>query len=197
MPELENERHELFCIALNDGADVEEAYEAAEYAGGNGHGGRLLKRPDILARLAELEAEDLADFNARKDAEAAERAEATARREALSVQIPGSSRIAVVNRLLDIASGAEAGDASGMREARLCLVEAFRMAEAIHEGSSLDNIKRMLGLLPLLEPAIDRQPPPTNAIGRHFSAIGRQMPPLTPEAGGQTVEVNEDLGGPP
>lgn len=55
---LKNERHEAFCSAIARGASVGRAYRDAGFPGRGEmqSGSRLLKRPEIQARIAELRA---------------------------------------------------------------------------------------------------------------------------------------------
>jgi hypothetical protein len=66
MPLLDNARHEAFAQAGAKGVRMEDAYEDAGFAPGNGHASRFAGRPAILARIAELRAQqtDIAEAGA-------------------------------------------------------------------------------------------------------------------------------------
>lgn len=130
MPPLENEDHERFCYAyVENGKDLEDAYLDAGYEGSRDHALRLLKRPEVAARIAEVEIEhaELQELLARA---AAQR---TAVLRALQADLAGASRKAVVARLLEIAHSANLSEPAGMREARITLLEAFKLTQRLHE----------------------------------------------------------------
>jgi len=56
MPVLQHTRHEGFAQARAKGASLDDAYEDAGFAEGNGHSSRISKRPEIAERIAELRA---------------------------------------------------------------------------------------------------------------------------------------------
>ncbi|MBV8593758.1 MAG: hypothetical protein JOZ27_05610 [Caulobacteraceae bacterium] len=57
MPFLIDYRHEAFAEFRARGETLDDAYELAGYERGRGHGARLAAKPEIAARIAELEAE--------------------------------------------------------------------------------------------------------------------------------------------
>ena len=65
MPLLKNPRHEAFAHARAKGALLDDAYEDAGFAPGNGHASRLAQRPEVAGRIAELRAlqSDLGEAN--------------------------------------------------------------------------------------------------------------------------------------
>ena len=103
MPLLQNPRHEAFAQARAKGATLDDAYEDAGFIPYPGHGCRLAQRHEVARRIAELRAAQgaLAEANAR----------------------------AVIAVLLRIAqAGEDLASAAGIREARLTLLEARRLA---------------------------------------------------------------------
>ena len=64
MPALKNMRHELFCQGLVSGLSQTRAYIAAGYSerGAKQSAARLLNNPNVRSRLAELRAENLAQY---------------------------------------------------------------------------------------------------------------------------------------
>ena len=54
MPTLTDPRAEAFAHARARGANLEDAYELAGFAGGQGHASRFSQRPKVAARLREL-----------------------------------------------------------------------------------------------------------------------------------------------
>lgn len=54
MARLKNTQHELFALALAKGASVVDALERAGYARATGNGSRLMRRPEVKARVEEL-----------------------------------------------------------------------------------------------------------------------------------------------
>ncbi|MDQ2762008.1 MAG: hypothetical protein M3Y22_00420 [Pseudomonadota bacterium] len=106
MPVLPDLRHEAFAQARAKGALLEDAYEDAGFAPGHGHASRLAGQRPVAERIAELRAErsDLIEANPQ----------------------------AVVAALLRIAKSSEAlTSPAGIKEARLTLLEAPRLAAAI------------------------------------------------------------------
>jgi len=108
MPALEHSRYEAFCVARAGGAALEEAYEDAGFVPHRGHAGRLMMRPEIAERIAELRADE------------AKLGEATTR-EMITMLIARAKK-AMAN-----------GDPICMREARLNLAEAYRMKRELSE----------------------------------------------------------------
>jgi hypothetical protein len=107
MPSIPNPRHEAFCLARARGFSKDDAYEAAGFAPRSRNGARLQRRPDIAERIAELRAEQ--------------------------PDIGGATMRSMVAALLRMASAGEAiGSATGIREARESLLEAWRMSEELH-----------------------------------------------------------------
>ncbi len=54
MPTLTDPRAEAFAHARARGANLEDAYELAGFAGGQGHASRFAQRPRVAARVREL-----------------------------------------------------------------------------------------------------------------------------------------------
>jgi hypothetical protein len=54
MPTLTDPRAEAFAQSRARGAHLEDAYELAGFAGGQGHASRFAKRPKVAARVREL-----------------------------------------------------------------------------------------------------------------------------------------------
>ena len=54
MPSLTDPRAEAFAQHRARGANLEDAYELAGFAGGQGHASRFARRPTIAARVGEL-----------------------------------------------------------------------------------------------------------------------------------------------
>jgi hypothetical protein len=103
MPILQNPRHETFAQARAKGALLDDAYEDAGFAPGNGHASRLALRPEVAERIGELRAErsELIDSNTQ----------------------------AVVAALLRIAKASEAlACPAGIKEARETLMQAWRLS---------------------------------------------------------------------
>ena len=99
---LENPRHEAFAQARAKGALLDDAYEDAGFAPGNGHASRLAKRPEVAERIAELRAEQS--------------------------DIGAAGPRGVIATLLRLAeAGLTQGTAGGIKEARETLLEARRL----------------------------------------------------------------------
>ncbi|MDB5480155.1 MAG: hypothetical protein JWO83_1208 [Caulobacteraceae bacterium] len=114
MPILENPRLEAFAQAGAKGALLDDAYEAAGYVLARGHSSRLAKRPEVADRLAELRAE----FTAAEDI----------------------SPRAFILALLRVAKAAEeAKTPTSVREARLALVDAAKLRNALDESHRADR----------------------------------------------------------
>ena len=102
MPLLSNVRHEAFAEARARGAVLDDAYEDAGFAPGNGHASRLVLQPAIAERIAELRA--------------------------LQTEAADANPQTVIAALLRIAKASEAlATPAGVKEARLTLLEASRM----------------------------------------------------------------------
>ena len=54
MPTLQNVQYEAFATARAKGATLNDAYEDAGYAPGNGHASRVALREEVAERIAEL-----------------------------------------------------------------------------------------------------------------------------------------------
>jgi hypothetical protein len=114
MPVLKNHRHEAFAKARAKGALLDEAYDAAGFVIARGHASRLAKRPEVAERLAELRAE----FAAADDI----------------------SPRAFILALLRIAKAAEeAKTPTSVREARLALVDAAKLQNALEQFHRKDR----------------------------------------------------------
>jgi hypothetical protein len=114
MPALDNPRLEAFAQARAKGALLDDAYEAAGYVLARGHSSRLAKRQDVAERLAELRAE----------AAAAE----------------DISPRAFILALMRVAKAAEeAKTATSVREARLALLDAARLRNALEDALEGDR----------------------------------------------------------
>ena len=165
MPELDNEGHEKFCcIYVECHKDLETAYLDAGYEGSRDHAMRLLKRPEVAARIAELEI----DYNEYQEFRARSAAERAAELYRLQAELAGASRRAVVSRLLDVSRAADLTEAAGIREARITLLEAFRLAKRLHEDGDSSEF--------IINYAINEPtwiPPGTRRLG----AIRHQDPP--------------------
>jgi hypothetical protein len=100
MPVLANPRHEAFAQARAKGALLDDAYEDAGFAPGNGHASRLAKTEAVAERIAELKAleSDMAD----------------------------AAPHGVIAALLALARDKEVAPAAA-KEARLALMEASRL----------------------------------------------------------------------
>ena len=106
MPILQNERHEAFAQARARGQSLENAYEDAGFAPGHRHGTRLTLRPDVVERIAEIR-------NGQDD-------------------VRGADVPEVIAALLRLARVGEALQTpAGVKEARLAVLEAFRLHEEI------------------------------------------------------------------
>ena len=102
MPLLENPRHEAFAQARAQGALLDDAYEDAGFAPGNGHASRLAKREEVAERIAELRAEQ--------------------------PDIKGAGTRGAIGTLLRLVeAGLAQGTPAGVKEARETLMEARRL----------------------------------------------------------------------
>ncbi len=114
MPILDNPRLEAFAQARARGALLDDAYESAGYVLNRGHSSRLAKRQDVAERLAEL------------------RAELTA--------VEDISPRAFIIALLRVAKAAEETKTStSVREARLALVDAAKLRNAMDKTQKVDR----------------------------------------------------------
>jgi hypothetical protein len=103
MPVLQNSRQEAFAQARAKGVRLEDAYEAAGYAPGNGHASRVALREDVAERIAELRAEQ--------------------------AELSGANTQSLILALLRMAkSDAVLAAPGGAREVRLALVDAARLS---------------------------------------------------------------------
>ncbi len=103
MPVLQNSRQEAFAQARAKGVRLEDAYEAAGYAPGNGHASRVALREDVAERIAELRAEQ--------------------------AELSGANTQSLILALLRMAkSDAVLAAPGGAKEARLALVDAARLS---------------------------------------------------------------------
>ena len=102
MPFLQNSRHEAFAQARAKGALLDDAYENAGFAPGNGHASRLALTTKVAERIGELRG--------------------------LNAQLDEASPQAMIAALLALATAGEAlADGGGVREARLALLDASRL----------------------------------------------------------------------
>ncbi len=102
MPPLPNPRHESFAQSRARGASFDDAYEDAGFIHGHRHGARMAQRPDIVARVAELRAEQ--------------------------ANLADSATPSVIAFLLRMAKAAEADvSPASLREVRLTLLEVERL----------------------------------------------------------------------
>jgi hypothetical protein len=111
MPVLNNARHEAFAQARAKGVLLDDAYEDAGFAPGNGHASRLAKTEAVAERIAELKA--------------------------LETDMADAAPYGVIAALLALARDKEVAPAAS-KEARLALMEASRLrgqmeAARIHE----------------------------------------------------------------
>ena len=114
MPTLENPRYELFALARARGALLEDAYEDAGYAPHNGHASRVANRFEVRARIAELRREQS--------------------------QVEEASPRAIVEALVRMAHASEKlNTAAGAKEARVNLLEAFRLEREMAERRQRDR----------------------------------------------------------
>ena len=103
---LQNERHEAFAQSRARGQSLENAYEDAGFAPSHRHGTRLNLRPDIALRIAEIR-------SGQDD-------------------VRGADVPEVIAALLRLARVGEALQSpAGVKEARLAVLEAFRLHEEI------------------------------------------------------------------
>jgi hypothetical protein len=102
MPTLQNAQYEAFALARAKGARLDDAYEDAGFAPGNGHASRIALRAEVAERIAELR---------REQAEAED-----------------ASPQATIAALVRMAKANEAlKSVEGTKEARLNLIEAHRL----------------------------------------------------------------------
>jgi len=104
MAVLQNSRHEAFAQARARGRSLDNAYEDAGFVPGHRHGRRLSLRPHVILRIAEIRA---------------------AQEETRGADVPD-----VIAALLRLARVGEALQTpAGVKEARLAVLEAFRLNE--------------------------------------------------------------------
>src|SRR5471030_1696296 len=115
MPTLQNAQHEAFALARAKGATLNDAYEDAGYAPGNGHASRVALREEVAGRIAELR---------REQAEAED-----------------ASPQAIIAALVRMAKANEAlKSVEGMKEARLSLIEAHRLLAELASRRAADRV---------------------------------------------------------
>jgi len=115
MPILQNIRHEAFAQGRAKGALLDDAYEDAGFAPENGHASRLAKRPEVAERIAELRVEH--------------------------AQVGDASVASVIAALLRIAkAGEDLASAAGVKEARLTMLEAFRLSDALATARNFERL---------------------------------------------------------
>ena len=114
MPVLPNPRHESFAQARAKGARLDDAYEDAGFAPGNGHASRLALKTEIAERIAELRAAD--------------------------EELSGANVPAVIMALLRIAkSDGVLTKAGGLKEARLALLDAARLCADVERDRAYER----------------------------------------------------------
>jgi len=117
MPILQHPRHEAFAQARAKGARLDDAYEDAGFTPGNGHASRLAYRKEVAERIAELRA--------------------------LQTEVSDAGALAVIAALLRIAKAGEAlASPAGVKEARLTLLEAWRLNNGMAADRAADRLKR-------------------------------------------------------
>ena len=116
MPILQNPRHEAFAQARAKGALLDDAYEDAGFAPGNGHASRLALRPEIAERIGELRAK--------------------------RCELTESNTQAVIGALLRIAKASEAlASPGGIKEARETLMQAWRLSSDLARDRAIERAK--------------------------------------------------------
>jgi len=109
---LENPRYEAFAQARAKGARLDDAYEDAGFIPDKGHGSRLAQRKEVAERIAELRAEQ--------------------------ARLNEVDHHALIAAMLRIAKAGEAvASPAGIKEARLSLLEARRLADDLRMERSL------------------------------------------------------------
>ena len=124
MPALGNPRCEAFARSVAAGATLNDAYEDAGFAPGGRHAARLVRRPEVAQRIADLRAEagGLADAG-------------------------GPAVVAGLMRI--VKAGEELKTPAAMKEARAALLEAWKVSL---ETSRLRQVDRtQSGLRALIE----------------------------------------------
>ena len=115
MPNLQNAQHEAFALTRAKGATLNDAYEDAGYAPGNGHASRVALREEVAERIAELR-------GAQAEAEDA-------------------SPQAIIAALLRMSKANEGlKSVEGMKEARLNLIEAHRLLGELASRRANDRV---------------------------------------------------------
>jgi hypothetical protein len=109
MPALQNAQYEAFAMARAKGARLDDAYEDAGFTPCGPNACRMAHRPEVAARIAEL------------------------RRELAEAQ--DASPQAILAGLVRLAKASEElKSAVGLKEARLHLIEAYRIqADVVHD----------------------------------------------------------------
>ena len=115
MPILQNARHEAFAVARARGARLEDAYEDAGFVPDKAHACRLAKCAEVAERIADLRRE---------------RAEAD-----------DANPQAIIAALVRMARDAEAAKTpAGAKEARLNLLEAYRLRTQLEAARQTDRL---------------------------------------------------------
>ena len=115
MPTLQNAQYEAFALARAKGATLNDAYEDAGYAPGNGHASRVALREEVAERIAELRS-----------------AQAEAEDASPQAIIAALVRMAKTNEGLK--------SVEGMKEARLNLIEAHRLLAELASRRATDRV---------------------------------------------------------
>ena len=115
MPILQNARHEAFASARAGGAKLEDAYEDAGFAPSATHACRLAKRDDVAERIGELRL--------------------------MRAKAEEASPQSIIAALVSVARDSDLlKTPSGAKEARLNLIEAHRMQQAIAHSRAMDRV---------------------------------------------------------
>jgi hypothetical protein len=116
MPILQHPRHEAFAQARAKGARLDDAYEDAGFAPGNGHASRLALRPEVAERIGELRAD--------------------------CSELTESNTQAVIGALLRISKAGEAlASPGGIKEARETLMQAWRLSNDLAHNREMERRK--------------------------------------------------------
>jgi hypothetical protein len=100
MTQLKNKKYEAYAQGRAKGLGVDESYAKAGYSPDHGSAGKVARRPDVVARVAELRERD--PDNTHPDA--------------------------IIARLLRVADACcDLNSAAALKEARLSLMEAYRL----------------------------------------------------------------------
>ncbi len=130
MPAHRNPRCEAFARAVVAGVGIENAYEDAGFTPGYRHAARLARRQDVVERMAELraEVEGLAEAS-------------------------GPAVVAGLMRILK--AGEELTSPAAMKEARLTLLEAWKVALETARERNMDRASSGLSVM-LMNEAVAR-----------------------------------------